>query len=160
MKKTFIAISLLVSSLSLMSVSAQTSASGCTVINGVNVCASTNTGGTGAFGGQIAGVNQNVGGNLLNLIATVQSIVNRLVPLAIGVAVLALFYGIIKFIMSNKEGNEKGHADAIKFMGMAILALFVMVSVWGLVGFLGSIVGVGQGGGVPVPVIPTGPNNG
>lgn len=155
MKKTFIAISILVSGLSLMSVSAQTAASGCTVVNGVQVCA--NSG--GSFGGQIATANQNVGGNLGSLLATAQTLVNNLVPFAIGIAVLALFFGIIKFIIAGQKGDEKGHADAIKFMSMAILALFVMVSIWGLVGFLGSVVGVGQGGSVPVPSIPTGRTN-
>lgn len=153
MKKTFIAISILVSSLSLMSVSAQTA--GCTVVDGVQYCA--NTG--GAFGGQVATANQNVGGNLGSLLATAQTLVNNLVPFAIGIAVLALFFGIIKFIIAGQKGDEKGHADAIKFMSMAILALFVMVSIWGLVGFLGSVVGVGQGGSVPVPSIPTGRTN-
>jgi hypothetical protein len=39
-------------------------------------------------------------------------------------------------------------------MGFSILALFVMVSIWGIVGFLGSVFGINQGGNVPTPGIP------
>jgi hypothetical protein len=29
-----------------------------------------------------------------------------------------------------------------------------MVSIWGIVGFLGNILGINQGGSIPVPVVP------
>jgi hypothetical protein len=43
----------------------------------------------------------------------------------------------------------------MKGMAFSILALFMMVSVWGLVSFLGSFFGIGQGGSVGIPAIPT-----
>jgi hypothetical protein len=39
-------------------------------------------------------------------------------------------------------------------MGYSILAIFVMVSIWGIIGFIGNTLGVGAGGGAPVPVVP------
>lgn len=103
------------------------------------------SGGTNASG-------QAIGQSVLSLLGLGQAVVSTLVPLLIGVGVIALFVGVIGFMFGKKDGGE--HEKWAKFMGMAILGLFVMVSIWGIVNFLGSIVGVGQGGGVPVPCVP------
>jgi len=92
-----------------------------------------------------------LGSSVFGLLNLAQEVVNAAVPLLIGVGVVALFIGVVAFIF-NKGAEE--HAKWGKFMGMAILGLFVMVSIWGIVNFLGSVVGVGQGGGVPVPQVP------
>jgi hypothetical protein len=89
---------------------------------------------------------------ITNLIISIQNIVARLVPLAIGLAVLAFFWFLIQFIW--KSGDPNGRADSLRGMGYSVLALFVMVSIWGIIGFLGSIVGVGQGGTAPTPSVP------
>jgi hypothetical protein len=102
--------------------------------------------GTGAAQGQVNG------GALLNLLNLAQTIVSRLVPFAVGVAVLAFFWFLIKFIAKSDSPDAKN--DALKGMGMSILALFVMVSIWGIIGFFGSIFGIGQGGNVPIPSVP------
>ena len=99
-----------------------------------------------------------VGGNLSALIATVQRLVNQLVPLAIGLAIASLFYGIVMFMWKG-QSDSKAHDQWLKWMGMSILALFVMVSVWGLVGFVGSILGINSGGAGPTIGFPSGPTN-
>lgn len=93
------------------------------------------------------------GSSLLSLLALAQTIVTRLVPFAVGVAVLAFFWFLIQFIM---KGGESGDAktSAMKGMGYSILALFVMVSIWGIIGVFGSMLGIGQGGSVPIPGVP------
>ena len=93
------------------------------------------------------------GGALLSFLALLQTLVTRLVPFAIGLAVLAFFWYLIQFIWKGGEDPAK-KADAMKGMGYSILALFVMVSIWGIVGFLGSMFGIGQGGNVPIPGVP------
>lgn len=103
--------------------------------------------------GQTAQQGQINGGALLQLLALAQTIANRLVPFAIGVAVLSFFWFLIQLIMKGGESGEK-RGTAMKGMGMSILALFLMVSIWGVIGFLGSVTGVGQGGAVPTPTIP------
>jgi hypothetical protein len=103
--------------------------------------------GTGAAQGQVNG------GALLNLLNLAQTIVSRLVPFAVGVAVLAFFWFLIKFITQGGESSD-AKAVSLKGMGMSILALFVMVSIWGIIGFFGSIFGIGQGGNVPIPSVP------
>lgn len=72
---------------------------------------------------------------------TFESIVNRLlqligeiVPLLVGIAVVGVFYGVAKYILS--AGNPEKRADGAKFMIYGIISLFVMVSIWGLVAIL------------------------
>ena len=103
--------------------------------------------------GQTAQQGQINGGALLQLLALAQTIANRLVPFAIGVAVLSFFWFLIKLITKGGESGEK-RGSALTGMGYSILALFLMVSIWGVIGFLGSVTGVGQGGAVPTPSIP------
>ncbi len=88
---------------------------------------------------------------LQQLIVQASNILAMLVPLAVTVAVLAFFWYLIRFIMNPSAENKN---QSLKGMGFSILALFVMVSIWGLVGLLGSIVGVNQGGNIPIPGVP------
>lgn len=97
--------------------------------------------------------NNNVGGSLISLLNLAQTIVARLVPLFIGIAVVSLFYGIVMFLIKGRESDTE-HTKYMKWMGYSILALFVMVSIWGLVAFIGTVFGVGQGGNIPTPGIP------
>ena len=103
--------------------------------------------GSGATQGQVNG------GALLQLLGLAQVIVVRLVPFAIGAAVVVFFWYLIQFIIKGNEDGEKKQAS-LKGMGYSILALFVMVSIWGIIGFLGSVFGINQGGNIPVPGVP------
>ncbi len=95
--------------------------------------------------------------NLKSLIDTVQTIVTQLLPLSVGLAVVAFFFGLVMFIVKGREGAE--HAKWLQFMGMSILALFVMVSIWGLVAFINGVFGITSGGTAPEIGIPSGPRN-
>jgi hypothetical protein len=103
--------------------------------------------GIGAQQGQVNG------GALLQLLALAQEIISRLVPFAIGLAVLAFFWFLIVFIWKGGSDPAK-QKESLHGMAYSVLALFVMVSIWGIIGLLGSIVGVGQGGNIPVPGVP------
>jgi hypothetical protein len=103
--------------------------------------------GSGAQQGQVNG------SALLSLLALAQALVSNLGVFAIGLAVLAFFWFLITFIWKGASDPAK-RADSLKGMGLAVLALFVMVSIWGIIGLLGSIVGVNQGGNIPIPGIP------
>ncbi|MCF7843297.1 hypothetical protein K9M47_00180 [Candidatus Gracilibacteria bacterium] len=103
--------------------------------------------------GTTASVGQVNGGPILQLLALAQTIVSRLVPFAVGVAVIAFFWYLIKFIMQGGESGEQ-KSVSLKGMGYSILAIFVMVSIWGIIGALGGMLGVGQGGSVPIPGVP------
>lgn len=93
------------------------------------------------------------GASLLGLLALAQTLVARLVPFLIGLGVVVFFWFLVEFLWKGKEDPAK-RSEGLKGMGFSVLALFIMVSVWGLVGFIGSFLGIGQGGTVPAPTIP------
>jgi len=71
-----------------------------------------------------------------------QSVIQGLLDILIGVAVpliitLALVYflfGIVKYLTS--AGDESKRKESVKVITFGIIALFVMVSVWGVVSFI------------------------
>ena len=87
-----------------------------------------------------------------SFLTSVQGTVNKLIPFLVGLALLGFFWGLVKFIFSSN--NEEGRGEARSMMIYAVIALFVMTAVWGLVGFLGNVVGVQQGGSVSLPTVP------
>ncbi len=99
--------------------------------------------------------NNNVGGSLHSLIAVIQGLVNQLSVLAYGVATLAFFWFLIQLIAH--RGDPTKTANAWKGIGWSVGSLFLMYAIFGVIGFISSIVGVGVGGSIPVPSIPTGP---
>jgi len=67
---------------------------------------------------------------LIGLLNQIQRVINATIPVLIGLAVLAFSWGIVKYLFSpDKEGGKK-------IMLWGIIAIFVMTSVWGLVGIL------------------------
>lgn len=152
MKKALLSFSIIVTSL--MFTSAQLNVNVGGTIGGTPVQVSTGGGNGGSIIiGQNATANTAVGGSLINLIALVQNIVARLVPLGIGMAVVALFFGIVMFVVTGRD-DQKKRDEWLKWMLYSVLGLFVMVAIWGLVGFLASVLGVGVGGSAPTPSIP------
>lgn len=108
-------------------------------IGGVQFGATINSG-----SGAQAGMNQGAG-SVLGLLALAQLIVVRLAPFLIGLALLAFFWFLILFIWKGKDSPDEQKKGRIG-MAYSILALFVMVSVWGIIGVAGSILGIRQGG--------------
>lgn len=90
-------------------------------------------------------------GNLENLLEAVKRLVELALPLVVALALLGFFWGLAKFIFA--QGNEDKKEDGKRIMIWGVVALFVMVSVWGLVGFIGEALGIGAGGQAPVPTV-------
>ena len=154
MKKALLSISLIIAG-AMVSSAQVIQVGGSGTVNGTPVGVGVTVGGTsgGQFGGTIGTQGQVNGSGLLSLLALAQNIVARLVPFAIGIAVLAFFWYLILFIWKGSEdGDEK--KKSLAGMGYSILALFVMVAVWGIIGFMSSLLGIQTGGSVPVPGIP------
>lgn len=89
-------------------------------------------------------------GNLERLLRAIGRLVDIALPIVVALALLAFFYGLAKAIFGGAEGVKEGK----DLMIWGIVALFVMVSVWGLVRFVGNAFGVEQGGSVDVPQVP------
>lgn len=85
--------------------------------------------------------------NVSNLIGSIGTIINKTLPILVALALLFFFYGLVRFILSG--GDESAKVSAKHTMLWGIVALFVMVSVWGLVSFLGDALGIKQGQSLP-----------
>ncbi len=93
------------------------------------------------------------GANIISLVDLVQALITKIIPVLIGLTVLAFFGMMIKYMVSS-DGLDKG--KAWHYMMYSVVVLFVEVSIWGLVAFLASATGITQGGQVPIPEIPIG----
>lgn len=71
---------------------------------------------------------------LNNIENAVLNILNSVIPLFIVVAVVFFLWTVLKYI--NSGDNAETRAQARSLMIYGIVAIFVMVSVWGLVGVL------------------------
>lgn len=80
--------------------------------------------------------------------------------LIIAIALILFMLGAIRYMWAMGSGNEKDRTQLLSFLGWGIVTLFVMLSVWGLVYFIGGTLGIGQGGTAPIPQFPTSSANG
>ena len=74
------------------------------------------------------------GDNIFSFLNLVGTVINALVPIIIGIAVLVFIWGILQYVIA-KEDDQRKEARQVILYGVIIL--FVMVSVWGLVNLLG-----------------------
>ena len=88
---------------------------------------------------------------LKRLVASVGEILNALIPILIVVAIIVFFWGLVKYVSS----QGKDHAQGRNIMIAGILALFVMVSVWGIVRLVQSSLGITDNRGFFAPSVPT-----
>jgi mannose/fructose/N-acetylgalactosamine-specific phosphotransferase system component IID len=72
----------------------------------------------------------NAARGIISLVQDIQDIIGALIPAMMGLAIVAFFWGIILYMFTKKQ--EEGRS----FMLWGIIAIFVMSSVWGIVGLL------------------------
>lgn len=95
-------------------------------------------------GGQ--GLIDNVGTSAFRIANLIANLVNFLTPVVVGLALLAFFWGLFLYIY--RPTDLKAGRD---YMIGGIVALFVMVSIWGIVNFLGNTLGISTGGEANIP---------
>jgi len=81
------------------------------------------------------------------LFTQINNIISKIVPLFIGIAVIYLLYAAISFITSAEDAEKKKVAQNKLIYG--IIALFVMVSIWGLVSILTGTFGFSENKAAP-----------
>lgn len=92
-------------------------------------------------------------GNLSQTLNSIYSLVNSVIPILIGLGIIAFLFGILKFIFN--AGDEGKRADGKWVIIYSLIGIFVMVSVWGLVAALQNVFGIqntttaGQGPQIP-----------
>jgi hypothetical protein len=85
-----------------------------------------------------------------NVLVTVSNILALAVPILITLAIIGFFWGLVKYLWGGAQGAEEGK----NIMIWGVIALFVMVSVYGLIQLLGGTFGINQGGTLIVPQVP------
>jgi hypothetical protein len=69
--------------------------------------------------------------NFQNLIKESSSAINALILIVMGIALLVFFWGLTKYIF--EQGNETAKTQGKGVMVWGLIALTVMVSVWGII---------------------------
>lgn len=82
-------------------------------------------------------------GNIETLLRSVGRLVDLALPIVVGIALLGFFWGLAQYVFA--AGDEGKQAEAKSHMIWGVVALFVMVSVWGLVRFVGESLNIQQG---------------
>jgi hypothetical protein len=81
----------------------------------------------------VANAQSGIGG-VFHLLNQANDLINRLIPFIIALTVLIFLWGVFKFVIAGADGDARKEAQGYMIWG--IIALFVMVSVWGLVNIL------------------------
>ncbi len=92
--------------------------------------------------------------NIFTLLFTGQSLMNLLIRVLVGLAILIIIWGVIQFIIAGTSGGEEAQAKAKGTILYGILGLFVITTIWGLVGILRRTLGTGTGDTVSIPCVP------
>ncbi len=85
---------------------------------------------------------------LAHSLNVVSGIINALIPMVLALAVLFFFWGLAMYMFD--AGNSEKKQEGINMMIMGVLAIFTMVSMWGIVRVLQQTFQVDQG----KPIIP------
>jgi heme/copper-type cytochrome/quinol oxidase subunit 2 len=87
------------------------------------------------------------------LIDDLTTLFSLIVPLLMGIAVVVFLWGIIKFIAH--ADNDKERTEGKQFMIWGMITLFIMVSLWAIVGFIQeSLVPTSTGSLGALPMMP------
>lgn len=82
---------------------------------------------------------QNTRGDLQGLVELAGDMVNLLVPIVSTLVVLFFFWGLAQYVLA--AGDEEKAKEGKSIMIWGAIALFVMVSIWGIIGFLQQTLG-------------------
>ena len=85
------------------------------------------------------------------ILREIASVIALLPPFLLAVALLVFVWGMTVFIWS--AGDDAGRASGRRVMIWGIIALFVIVSLWGIVAIVLRIFGLEQGADCPPPQI-------
>jgi len=80
-------------------------------------------------------------GGIKSLLEALKELINLTFPVMIGLAIIFFFWGIGQFIL-NDAGNDKTREDGKKKMLWGVIALFVMVSIWGILNWISGTIGI------------------
>lgn len=94
-----------------------------------------------------------VGATLQSFISSVGYIGGLLLSVASTLAIVVFFYGLALFILNSTD--EKKVEEGKSWMFWGIIALFVLITIWGIIGLLQRTVGNTKGPGSIEIIIPS-----
>lgn len=80
-----------------------------------------------------------------------KNIIQNLTIMLSGLAVVVFLWGLVKFIYDRTRGNDKSLADDKKAMLWGLVALFVLVSLWGIIKAVQGIAGISSDNTINMP---------
>ena len=86
-------------------------------------------------------------------LTTLGNFLDLLVPFLVGLAVVLFLWGVLTYVMAGADDEKKKNAR--NFMIWGIIAIFVMVSVWGIIEILTNLFGTNVVTPPPTPQLPT-----
>ena len=89
---------------------------------------------------------------LSTFVRNIGNVVNVIIPVIFAIAIVYFFWGLVQFLRS--AGDPKTHADGKAHMIYAVIAIAVMVSIYGLVAWLQSTFGITSTAAPILPIIP------
>lgn len=95
----------------------------------------------------------NTPGNFTDVVLIFVDLILAALPLVAGLSLLAFFWGLAKFILN--AGSEQGREDGKQVMKWGILALFVTISIFGILTFLYDEFGFSNSFNLGIPELPT-----
>ena len=88
---------------------------------------------------------------VVTIVGTIGALIVTVTPVIVALALLYFFWGLAKYILA--AGDETAQGEGKRIMIWGIIALFVIVSVWGLVQVLNTTFGINQGTQVSPPAV-------
>lgn len=76
---------------------------------------------------------QNAPQDVNDLLYIFIEVLDFMVPLLIGLAVLLFLWGLLRYYSTDNQNTKK---EAINIIGYGVISIFVMVSIWGLVNLI------------------------
>lgn len=80
---------------------------------------------------------------LIGLIRFANTALNDVMILLITAAIVAFFWGMVKYIFSAAGGEDR--AQGLQIIMYSVIAIFAMVSIWGIIHVLQNTFGVSNG---------------
>ena len=92
-------------------------------------------------------------GNVTTLVQQASKILGLLIPMAFALAIIYFFFGVAKYI--GKAGDPKAQEEGKNIMIYGVIGIAVMASVYGIVAYLQSTIGLGANPTtIPIPTVP------
>lgn len=86
---------------------------------------------------------------LFNLLSALKRVINVLIPIALALIFLGIIWNAYKLVTADGEEKAEYRGELIKM----VVIFFVVMSIYGIVYFLGRTLGIGQGGSAAIPCV-------